>query len=196
MQVEQLCSPGGQVIEGPLLITPRLFGDDRGFFFESWNQRSFDEAVGTPTTFSQDNHSSSCRGVLRGLHYQLEPEPQGKLVRCPVGAVFDVAVDLRRGSPTFGQWVGAELNTNNQQQLWVPVGFAHGFLTLSEAAEVLYKASGFWSKTCERSLLWNDPELAIAWPLEQLGGSEPMLAEKDAAAPTLAEAVAAGEVFA
>jgi dTDP-4-dehydrorhamnose 3,5-epimerase len=195
MQVEQLCSPGGQVMEGPLLITPRQFGDDRGFFFESWNQRSFDEAVGTPTTFSQDNHSRSCRGVLRGLHYQLEPEPQAKLVRCPVGAVFDVAVDLRRGSPTFGQWVGAELNADNQQQLWVPVGFAHGFLTLSEAAEVLYKASGFWSKSCERSLLWNDPELAIAWPLEQLGGSEPLLAEKDAAAPNLAEAVAAGEVF-
>jgi dTDP-4-dehydrorhamnose 3,5-epimerase len=182
-------------MEGPLLITPRQFGDDRGFFFESWNQRSFDEAVGTPTTFSQDNHSRSCRGVLRGLHYQLEPEPQAKLVRCPVGAVFDVAVDLRRGSPTFGQWVGAELNADNQQQLWVPVGFAHGFLTLSEAAEVLYKASGFWSKSCERSLLWNDPELAIAWPLEQLGGSEPLLAEKDAAAPNLAEAVAAGEVF-
>jgi dTDP-4-dehydrorhamnose 3,5-epimerase len=195
MQVEQMCSPGGQVMEGPLLITPRQFGDDRGFFFESWNQRSFDEAVGTPTTFSQDNHSRSCRGVLRGLHYQLEPEPQAKLVRCPVGAVFDVAVDLRRGSPTFGQWVGAELNADNQQQLWVPVGFAHGFLTLSEAAEVLYKASGFWSKSCERSLLWNDPELAIAWPLEQLGGSEPLLAEKDAAAPNLAEAVAAGEVF-
>jgi dTDP-4-dehydrorhamnose 3,5-epimerase len=195
MQVEQLHTPGGLVIEGPLLITPRVFGDDRGFFYESWNQRRFDDAVGTPTSFSQDNHSRSCRGVLRGLHYQLEPEPQGKLVRCPVGAVFDVAVDLRRSSPTFGQWVGAELNAENQQQLWVPVGFGHGFLTLSEAAEVLYKASGFWSKTCERSLLWNDPELAIAWPLDRLNGSEPLLAEKDAAAPTLAEAVAAGEVF-
>jgi dTDP-4-dehydrorhamnose 3,5-epimerase len=196
MQVEQLRSPGGQVIEGPLLISPRVFGDDRGFFFESWNLQRFDEAVGTPITFSQDNHSRSRRGVLRGLHYQLEPEPQGKLVRCPMGAVFDVAVDLRRSSPTFGHWVGAELNADNQQQLWVPVGFAHGFLTLSEAAEVLYKASGFWSKSCERSLLWNDPELAIAWPLERLNGSEPLLAEKDAAAPTLAEAVAAGEVFA
>jgi dTDP-4-dehydrorhamnose 3,5-epimerase len=195
MQVEQLRTATGHVIEGPLLITPRVFGDDRGFFYESWNQRSFDDAVGTPTSFSQDNHSRSCRGVLRGLHYQLEPEPQGKLVRCPVGSVFDVAVDLRRSSPTFGQWVGAELSAENQQQLWVPVGFGHGFLTLSEAAEVLYKASGFWSKTCERSLLWNDPELAIAWPLDRLNGSEPLLAEKDAAAPTLAEAVAAGEVF-
>jgi dTDP-4-dehydrorhamnose 3,5-epimerase len=196
MQVEQLRTATGQVVEGPLLITPRVFADDRGFFYESWNQRRFDDAVGTPTTFSQDNHSRSCRGVLRGLHYQLEPEPQGKLVRCPVGAVFDVAVDLRRSSATFGQWVGAELSAENQQQLWVPVGFGHGFLTLSESAEVLYKASGFWSKDCERSLLWNDPELAIAWPLDRLGGSEPLLAEKDGAAPSLAEAVAAGEVFA
>lgn len=196
MRVEQLSTAGGQRMEGPLLITPQLFGDDRGFFFESWNQRRFDDAVGSATTFTQDNHSRSCRGVLRGLHYQLEPEPQGKLVRCPMGAVFDVTVDLRRGSPTFGQWVGAELSADNQQQLWVPLGFAHGFLTLTESAEVLYKASGFWSKTCERSLLWNDAELAIAWPLDRLNGSEPLLAEKDAAAPGFAEAVAAGEVFA
>ncbi|MFN4865399.1 MAG: dTDP-4-dehydrorhamnose 3,5-epimerase [Cyanobium sp.] len=196
MQVEQLRSPGGQVIEGPLLISPRVFADGRGFFFESWNQRRFDEAVGTPTIFFQDNHSRSSKGVLRGLHYQLEPEPQGKLVRCTVGAIFDVAVDLRRSSPTFGQWVGAELSAENQQQLWVPVGFGHGFLTLSDTAEVLYKASGFWSKSCERSLLWNDPDLAIAWPLDRLNGSAPLLAEKDAAAPGFAEASAAGEVFA
>jgi dTDP-4-dehydrorhamnose 3,5-epimerase len=196
MQVEQLRTTSGQLIEGPLLITPQLFGDDRGFFYESWNQRRFDEAVGAPTSFAQDNHSRSSRGVLRGLHYQLEPEPQGKLVRCPLGAVFDVAVDLRRGSATFGQWVGAELSADNQQQLWVPVGFGHGFLTLSETAEVLYKASGFWSKTCERSLLWNDPQLAIAWPLDRLNGDAPLLAEKDAAAPSFEQAVAAGEVFA
>ena len=195
MQVEQLRSTGGQVIEGPLLISPRVFADGRGFFFESWNQRRFDEAVGTPTIFCQDNHSRSSKGVLRGLHYQLEPEPQGKLVRCTVGAIFDVAVDLRRSSPTFGQWVGAELSAENQQQLWVPVGFGHGFLTLSDTAEVLYKASGFWSKSCERSLLWNDPDLAIAWPLDRLNGSAPLLAEKDAAAPGFAEASAAGEVF-
>ena len=143
----------------------------------------------------QDNHSRSSRGVLRGLHYQLEPEPQGKLVRCPVGAIFDVAVDMRRSSPTFGQWVGAELNAENHQQLWVPVGFAHGFLTLSDHAEVLYKASGFWSKTCERSLRWSDPEVGITWPLDRLAGVAPLLADKDAAAPTFAEAVAAGEVF-
>jgi dTDP-4-dehydrorhamnose 3,5-epimerase len=196
MQVEQLRTASGQPINGPLLITPQVFGDGRGFFYESWNQRRFDDAVGESTSFSQDNHSRSSRGVLRGLHYQLQPEPQGKLVRCPVGAIFDVAVDLRRSSATFGQWVGAELNATNHRQLWVPVGFAHGFLTISETAEVLYKASGFWSRSCERSLRWSDHQLAITWPLEQLGGMEPLLAEKDAAAPTLAEAVAAGEVFA
>jgi dTDP-4-dehydrorhamnose 3,5-epimerase len=152
--------------------------------------------VGSPTIFCQDNHSRSSRGVLRGLHYQLEPEPQGKLVRSPMGAIFDVAVDLRRSSPTFGQWVGAQLNADNHQQMWVPVGFAHGFLTLSEQAEVLYKASGYWSKSCERSLRWDDPELAISWPLDRLGGLQPLLADKDAAAQGLAEALAAGEVFA
>ncbi len=196
MQVEQLSTANGAVMQGPLLITPQVFGDERGFFFESWNQRRFDAAVGTPTTFVQDNHSRSSFGVLRGLHYQLEPEPQGKLVRCTSGTIFDVAVDMRRLSPTFGQWVAAELSAGNQQQLWVPVGFAHGFLTLSESAEVLYKASGFWSKACERSLRWNDPEVAIAWPLAPLGTSEPVLAVKDAAAPTLVQALAAGEVFA
>jgi dTDP-4-dehydrorhamnose 3,5-epimerase len=196
MQVEQLSTASGVPMQGPLLITPQVFGDDRGFFYESWNQRRFDQAVGTATSFVQDNHSRSSWGVLRGLHYQLEPEPQGKLVRCTAGAIFDVAVDLRRSSATFGQWVGAELSADNQQQLWVPVGFGHGFLTLSETAEVLYKASGFWSKSCERSLRWNDPQLAIAWPLDRLDGAEPLLAEKDAAAPSLAEAVAAGEVFA
>jgi len=196
MQVEQLSTASGQRMEGPLLITPQLFGDERGFFFESWNQGRFDEAVGCSTSFVQDNHSRSTRGVLRGLHYQLEPEAQGKLVRCPVGRIFDVAVDLRRGSPTFGQWVSAELSAENQQQLWVPVGFAHGFLTLSESAEVLYKTSGYWSKACERSLSWNDPQLAIDWPFQQDGINNPLLAEKDASAPTLATAIAAGETFA
>jgi dTDP-4-dehydrorhamnose 3,5-epimerase len=195
MQVEQLSTGSGVPMQGPLLITPQVFGDDRGFFYESWNQRRFDEAVGAPTSFVQDNHSRSSRGVLRGLHYQLEPEPQGKLVRCTAGAIFDVAVDLRRSSATFGQWVGAELSADNQQQLWVPVGFGHGFLTLSASAEVLYKASGYWSKTCERSLRWNDPDLTIAWPLETLGITEPLLADKDATAPTFAEALAAEEVF-
>jgi dTDP-4-dehydrorhamnose 3,5-epimerase len=200
MQVEQLRTAAAQVIEGPLLLTPRVFGDERGFFFESWNQRVFAEALGMGLNeapqFRQDNQSRSVRGVLRGLHYQLEPEPQGKLVRCTSGEIFDVAVDLRRSSPSFGSWVGAMLNGENQAQLWVPVGFAHGFLTLSESADVLYKASGFWNRDCERSLLWNDSTIAIDWPLEPLGMHQPLLAEKDAAAPTLPQAVGAGEVFA
>ena len=196
MQVEQLHTASGALMEGPLLITPQVFGDARGFFYESWNQRRFDEAVGAATSFSQDNHSRSSRGVLRGLHYQLEPEPQGKLVRCPVGAIFDVAVDLRCSSPTFGQWVGAELSAGNHRQLWVPVGFAHGFLTLSEHAEVLYKTTDFWSKDCERGLRWDDPQLAISWPLQAIGVEQPLLAEKDAAAPSLVELLNTEEVFA
>ena len=186
-------------LEGPLLLTPRVFADGRGFFFESWNQGRFAEALGVAVEqaplFHQDNHSRSSRGVLRGLHYQLEPEPQAKLVRCVVGEVFDVAVDLRRSSISFGQWVGARLSADNHQQLWVPVGFAHGFLTLSESAEVLYKASGYWSKGSERSLRWDDPSVAIAWPLEELNGAEPQLAGKDGAAPSLTEALASGDVF-
>ena len=205
MQVEQLVSArSGGLVQGPLLLKPRVFGDDRGFFFESWNQRAFvaalveggwSEADAKQVEFRQDNHSRSSRGVLRGLHYQLEPEPQGKLVRCTVGAIFDVAVDLRRSSDTFGHWVAAELTAENHQQLWVPVGFGHGFLTLSDQAEVLYKASGFWNRDCERSLRWDDPQLAIDWPLESAGVKQPLLAEKDAEAPTLTAAESRGDLF-
>jgi dTDP-4-dehydrorhamnose 3,5-epimerase len=194
MQVERLRSREGLELDGPLLLTPRLFGDERGFFYESWNQGVFDAAAGL-TRFVQDNHSRSCRGVLRGLHYQLEPEPQGKLVRCVEGEIFDVAVDIRRSSPTFGQWVGARLSDTDHRQLWVPVGFAHGFLTLSENAVVLYKASGFWNRDCERSIRWDDPDLGIDWPREVLEGQEILLADKDAAAPSLAEAAERGDVF-
>ena len=204
MPVETLCTASGQPLSGPLLITPQMFGDERGFFYESWNERRFRHdliSAGVPAAeaealqFRQDNHSRSSRGVLRGLHFQLPPAPQGKLVRCSVGAIFDVAVDLRRGSPTYGQWVGAELSTENHQQLWVPVGFAHGFLTLSEMAEVQYKASGFWNRDCERSLRWNDPALQIAWPLKRAGVKEPLLAAKDAEAFLLAALEATGELF-
>ena len=200
MQAEALRTSAGIPLAGdrhqlPLLLTPRLFGDDRGFFFESWNQRSFAAALGLPLeqapAFVQDNHSRSSRGVLRGLHYQLPPHPQGKLVRCIVGDIFDVAVDIRRSSPTFGQWVVAVVSAENQQQLWVPEGFAHGFLTLSAQAEVLYKTTDFWDQECERAIRWDDPQVAIAWPLDSLGGIEPLLAEKDAAAPWLADAQAA-----
>ena len=200
MQAEVLRTSAGTPLVGeshkvPLLLTPRLFGDDRGFFFESWNQRSFAAALGLPVeqapVFVQDNHSRSSRGVLRGLHYQRPPHPQGKLVRCIVGDIFDVTVDIRRSSPTFGQWVGAVLSAENHQQMWVPEGFAHGFLTLSEHAEVLYKTTDFWSKDCERAIRWDDPQLAITWPGAQLEGMAPLLAPKDAAAPWLADAQAA-----
>ena len=204
MPAETLCSATGVPVNGPLLITPQVFADDRGFFYESWNENRFrDEliAAGMPAEeaemieFRQDNHSCSSRGVLRGLHFQVPPEPQGKLVRCSKGAIFDIAVDLRRGSPSYRQWVGAELSDDNRQQLWVPVGFAHGFLALSEKAEVQYKASGFWNRECERSVRWDDPALQIAWPVERAGIEEPLLAAKDAAAPLLNELEAAGEVF-
>ena len=204
MLAESLKTVSGQLIKGPLLTTPQVFGDSRGFFFESWNERRFCEALvasGCPEEevnsihFRQDNHSRSSRGVLRGLHFQLPPEPQGKLVRCSLGSVFDVAVDLRRSSPTYGQWVGATLSAENHQQLWVPVGFAHGFLTLSEIAEVQYKASGFWNRDCERSLRWDDPNLKIQWPLEQAGATFPLLAAKDAEAPMLDVLDDSNEVF-
>ena len=204
MPAEALYAPSGQLVEGPLLITPQVFGDKRGFFFESWNERRFrsdviaagvDPAEAEAIQFRQDNHSRSLRGVLRGLHIQLPPEPQAKLVRCSVGLIFDVAVDLRRDSPSYRQWVGAELSAENHRQLWVPVGFAHGFLTLSEVAEVQYKASGFWNRNCERSLRWDDPALKITWPLESAGVRQPLLATKDASAPTFAALEAAGELF-
>ena len=196
MQVDQLRSNQGQMIDGPLLITPPVFGDDRGWFYESWNQRKFDEAVGEAVVFSQDNHSRSVQGVLRGLHYQLAPEPQAKLVRASLGSIFDVAVDIRQSSPTFGQWVGAELTAENKSQLWVPEGFAHGFLTLSDVAEVQYKARGFWNKNCERAIVWNDPEIGIAWPLARLKRMEVSLSSKDAEASGFKAAAAAGDVFA
>ena len=205
MQADCLIGSGGQPLEGPLLMTPHVFGDDRGFFYESWNERTFQSALveagvaqndAQALRFRQDNHSRSSAGVLRGLHFQLLPEPQGKLVRCSVGEIIDVAVDLRRSSSTYGQWVSAELSAENQQQLWVPVGFAHGFLTLSDLAEVQYKASGFWNRDCERCLRWDDPTLQLQWPLERAGVAAPLLAAKDAEAPFLAELERAGEVFA
>jgi len=200
VQAERLESSQGQLLQGPLLCTPKVFADGRGFFFESWNQRVFDallEADGQPCSkaFVQDNHSRSRQVVLRGLHYQLAPHAQGKLVRCLVGQIFDVAVDLRFSSPSFGQWCGAVLSSTNQQQLWVPPGFAHGFLSLTKSAEVLYKTTDFWTPACERVLRWDDPVIAIAWPLEALGGHPPKLASKDAEAPGLAETVASGALF-
>jgi len=157
------------------LFTPKVFGDDRGFFYESFNANIFNEVTGLQPNFVQDNHSRSVKGVLRGLHYQLPPHAQGKLVRVVQGEVFDVAVDIRRSSPTFGKWVGAHLSAENQNQLWVPPGFAHGFVTLSETAEFLYKTTDFYSAKSERCIAWNDPQIAIEWPFE----GEPVLSAKD-----------------
>ena len=195
MQVEPLTSPQGQRLSGPLLLTPQVFGDARGFFYESWNQRRFDAAVGEHVAFVQDNHSRSSQGVLRGLHYQLPAAPQAKLVRASAGNIWDVVVDLRASSASYGQWAGVELSADNQQQLWVPEGFAHGFLTLSAVVEVQYKTRGYWSREQERAIRWDDPALAISWPLENLEGAAVSLSEKDAQAPTLVAARAAGEVF-
>ncbi len=157
------------------LFTPKVFGDERGFFYESFNARVFNEIIGQQVTFVQDNHSRSTKGVLRGLHYQLPPHAQGKLVRVVQGEVFDVAVDIRRSSPTFGKWVGATLSAQNHNQLWIPPGFAHGFVTLSETAEFLYKTTDFYSPQSERCIAWDDPEIAIEWPIDYT----PSLSAKD-----------------
>ena len=170
-----------------LIFEPKVFGDDRGFFMESFNQKVFDEAAGRHMDFVQDNHSRSAQGVLRGLHYQIQ-QPQGKLVRVTNGSVFDVAVDIRRSSPTFGKWVGAELTAENRRQLWVPEGFAHGFLVVSESADFLYKTTDFYSPAHERSILWNDADIGIDWPAIV---QAPMLSAKDKAASRFVDA----EVF-
>jgi len=168
-----------------LVVKPKVFSDARGSFFESWNQQRFDEAAGGLVRFVQDNHSRSLHGVVRGLHYQLPPAAQGKLVRVLGGRIFDVSVDMRRSSPRVGQWVGVELSAENGLQIWIPPGFAHGFMTLSDTADVLYKTTDFYSPAHERALAWNDPHLAIEWPTTQLH-SAVSLSPKDEAAPVWA----------
>lgn len=168
-----------------LLIEPKVFGDERGFFFESFNQNAFDEATGLSVTFVQDNHSKSMKNVLRGLHYQVR-QAQGKLVRVVQGEVFDVAVDIRKNSPTYGQWTGEILSAGNRRQLWIPAGLAHGFLVLSETAEVLYKTTDYYAPEYERCIIWNDPELGIDWPLS----GEPVLSVKDGLGLSMKQALA------
>lgn len=168
MQVTKLSIPD------VVLFEPRVFGDERGFFFESFNSRVFEQATGLKRDFVQDNHSRSMKNVLRGLHYQIQ-HPQGKLVRVSAGEVFDVAVDIRKGSPTFGKWVGEVLSAENKRMMWVPEGFAHGFLVLSDVAEFLYKTTDYWYPEHERCLIWNDPDIAIEWPMD----GNPVLAKKD-----------------
>jgi dTDP-4-dehydrorhamnose 3,5-epimerase len=165
-----------------LILEPKVFGDSRGFFMESYNRRAFNAAVGGDVEFVQDNHSRSTRGVLRGLHYQVPPHSQGKLVRVVQGAVFDVAVDVRRGSPDFGKWAGVELSAENHRQLWIPPGFAHGFLVLSDSADFLYKTTDYHAPAAERAIRWNDPQIDIRWPL---GSWPPKLSDKDSVAPLL-----------
>lgn len=179
MEITLLENQRGIEFEGLFLITPKQFIDQRGSFYESWNKRIFDKAINANINFVQDNHSSSTKGVLRGLHYQTNPSPQGKLVRCPFGEIFDVAVDLRLNSKTFGMWAGVYLNAENMNQLWIPEGFAHGFLTISDFAEVLYKTTEYWNKDYEKSIKWNDERLSIDWPLEKIKKSFPLLSKKD-----------------
>ena len=179
-------------LPGVVIVEPARFVDERGWFMESWNDARFTEGLRTlglpaPRPFVQDNHSCSHAGVLRGLHYQLPPHPQGKLVRVVRGAAFDVAVDIRRGSPDFGRWVGVELTADNHRQLWIPEGFAHGFLALADDTHFLYKTTDVYARDCERSLRWDDPAVAIAWPLARISGT-PRVAPKDAAAPRLHDA--------
>jgi dTDP-4-dehydrorhamnose 3,5-epimerase len=178
-------------LPGVIIVDPVIYTDDRGWFCESFNEARFNDglaALGLPTPhrFVQDNHSSSKAGVLRGLHYQLPPHAQGKLVRVVRGAAFDVAVDIRSGSPTFGRWVGIELSAANKRQAWIPAGFAHGFIALADETHFLYKTTDFYAKDCERSILWDDPAIGIDWPL--VNASAPLVAPKDAAAPLLAQA--------
>lgn len=173
-----------------LILEPKVFGDDRGFFMETWNAEVFARLTGCTDAMVQDNHSRSVQGVLRGLHYQLPPAAQGKLVRVVAGEVFDVAVDIRRGSPTFGRWTGVMLSAANRRQLWIPPGFAHGFYTVSDVAEVVYKVTAFYAPAQDRGIRWDDADIGIRWPL--VGGGAPLLSAKDAAAASLRDA----EVFA
>lgn len=195
MKVENLKSNYNKTISDVFLITPQIYLDSRGFFMESWNQRKFNNAVGKEITFKQDNHSKSSKGVLRGLHFQCHPNPQGKLVRCVIGEIFDVAVDLRLNSNTFGKYIYSYLSEKNKNQLWIPKGFAHGFLTLSDQAEVNYKASGFWSKNDERSINWIDDDIKIDWPLEKIDGMNPILNDKDRNANKLSYYLKSGDLF-
>tara|TARA_A100001011_G_scaffold293292_1_gene305139 strand:- start:3889 stop:4491 length:603 start_codon:yes stop_codon:yes gene_type:complete len=183
LKYSQLSNENSKIIRGPILLKPKIFGDDRGFFFESWNKKNlyevFKDNDQKEAIFVQDNHSKSTKGVLRGLHYQRNPIPQGKLVRCIKGEIFDVAVDIRKKSETYGSWVSAYLNSENKYQLWIPEGFAHGFLTMSETAEVAYKTTNYWDKDCERSIIWEDKDINIKWPIENNKSLSILLSEKD-----------------
>ena len=188
---QKISNSNGQIVDGPLLIKPNVFKDDRGFFMESWNSNDWKSIMEKSkqefNLFLQDNHSQSSIGVLRGLHYQLNPYAQGKLVRCISGEIFDVAVDIRINSPTFGKYVGEFLSSENYLQLWIPEGFAHGFLTISEKAEVVYKTTNIWDKDSERSIKWDDPSINIEWPEITLKNNKILISPKDSQAPLLSK---------
>ena len=187
MQKELLKTKEGLYMQGPLLITPQIHFDERGFFYESWNKEKFDSLLKRKVDFVQDNHSSSGYATLRGLHFQVAPNIQEKLVRSTYGRIFDVAVDLRKDSKSFGKWIGAELSSKNQKQLWIPGGFAHGFLALTDDAEVQYKCSGKWVKSSERTIIWNDEDISIKWPLNNIVQSNIKISDKDKNGLTLKE---------
>ncbi|WP_413683881.1 dTDP-4-dehydrorhamnose 3,5-epimerase [Prochlorococcus sp. MIT 1011] len=195
MKIVNLKTLEGQEVEGLRLIQPEIFNDHRGFFYESWNQVKFNENVGESISFHQDNISFSKKDTIRGLHYQLNPKPQGKLISCSFGSVFDVAVDLRSQSLTFGSWIGVELSFENNHQLWIPPGFAHGFLVVSEFAQVQYKVNGFWDKSSERSIYWNDPELSIEWPIKNIASFKPIISTKDFSSPMFNQVKIKGDIF-
>ena len=195
IKITPLKDKKGTYIKGPLIIEPEIINDKRGFFYESWNQSDFNESVGEKVTFVQDNHSLSILGTLRGLHYQKHPSSQGKLVRATKGEIFDVFVDLRVKSETYSSWAGIKITERNFKQIWIPSGFAHGFLTLTEVAEVQYKTTTFWHKEVERSINWDDSKIGIEWPLYEISAKEPLLSLKDLEAPSLNEARISGDLF-
>ena len=194
MQTIKLKTKQNNFLDGVLLINPEIFSDSRGFFYESWNSASFNKKV-QQANFCQDNHSQSSKGVLRGIHYQVNPHAQGKLVRCTKGAIYDVAVDLRKESKTYKEWIGIRLNEENKYLLWIPEGFGHGFLTLSRFAEVQYKVTRQWNKISERSILWSDPDLKIDWPVSELDERKPIISKKDSAGITINQAEKLNLVF-
>ena len=195
-KIKPLKSQHGNLINGPLEIIPNVYEDDRGFFYESWNLKTFKEVFKNENiNFVQDNHSRSSIGVLRGLHYQVPPFGQGKLVRCTLGEIYDVALDLRENSTTFGESIGIKLSSIKKNQFWIPEGFAHGFLTLSNFAEVQYKATNFWNKSSERSIKWNDEDLKIDWPIKEIGGAIIKTNKKDKNGKKLKDIILEGDIF-
>ena len=185
----------GKILDGVIIFKPIIHEDNRGFFYESWNKYKFEEIIKQDLEFLQDNVSFSKKGVLRGIHYQNHPKEQGKLIRCSKGKIYDVAVDLRKDSPTFGEWTSIILSAKNKFQLWIPPEFGHGFLSLTHETVVNYKATNFWSKSCERSIIWNDNDLLIQWPIDKLKGKKIMVSEKDSKSPTFKTAIQSGDIF-